>query len=90
MRAPSVATDTRDRERRQRTGQKVLRRPSLTQIRVNSRQVRFIIEDAWEEMLKGNEPNPLLFVREGRVVGSFPSHVQPDDARLIASIEALL
>ncbi len=31
-----------------------------------------------------------LIDREGRVVGSFPSHVSPEDDRLITAIEALL
>ena len=31
-----------------------------------------------------------LLDRDGRVVGSFPSHVRPDDPRLVEAIEALL
>ena len=31
-----------------------------------------------------------LLDREGRVVASFPSHVRPDDPRLVAAIETLL
>lgn len=44
--------------------------------------------------LSGDRPrwnfHKYLIDREGRVAGSFPSQVEPDDARLLRAIEALL